>query len=280
MSPRKRNEGADTFFNRSLERALSILTAFHSDRQSLSLAHLAEAVGLPKPTIMRLCSTLIKYDFMKYDPAIMQYSLGMKLFELGNVVASSLTLRNAASTHLMQLQVRSAKTSFLAVLRNDEVVYMDKKEDATNQVRLASDTGTRRQPYFGMFGQLLMAYLPDEEVDRILARHPLTALTRKSITDPFEFRERLARAKRQGYVIEDGEAIDGVTGIAAPVRDFNGNVVAAVGVGFISTSVEDKNMHRTLLEVIKTARLISRELGYTQEDDAPEPVAEDLQEQV
>jgi IclR family KDG regulon transcriptional repressor len=278
MSPRKRNEGADTFFNRSLERALSILGAFHSDRKSLTLAQLAEAVMLPKPTIMRLCSTLIKYDFMKYDPASMQYSLGMKLFELGNVVASSLSLRNVASTHLLQLQVRSAKTAFLAVLQNDELVYIDKREDTANQVRLASDVGTRRQPFFGMFGQLLMAYLPDGEVDRVLAKHPLTALTRRSITDPFEFRERLSVVKKQGYVIEEGEAIDGVSGIAAPVRDFDGKVVAAVGVGFISSSVEDKNIRGTLLEVRKTALLISRELGYAKEDDSLKPGGEDLPE--
>ena len=201
----------------------------------------------------------------------------MKLFELGNVVASSLSLKSAASPHLLQLQVRSAKTSFLAVLQNDELVYIDKKEDLANLVRLASDVGTRRPPYFGMFGQLLLAYLPDNEVDRILAKHPLAALTRRSITDPFEFRERLAKVKEQGYVIEEGEAIDGVTGIGAPVRDHNGNVVAAVGVGFISSSVEEKNIQRTLLEVRKTAALISRELGFTNDDDSLNHVPDDSQ---
>jgi len=252
------------------------MSAFDSSRKSFTLAQLAEAVELPKPTIMRLCSTLIKYNFMKYDPSSMQYSLGMKLFELGNVVASSLSLKSVASPHLLQLQVRSAKTSFLAVLQNDEVVYIDKKEDLANLVRLASDVGTRRPPYFGMFGQLLLAYLPDGEVDRILAKHPLAALTRKSITDPFEFRERLAQIKQQGYVVEEGEAIDGVTGIGAPARDHTGTVVAAVGVGFITGSVEDKNLRRTLLEVRKTAALISRELGYTKEDAALEPDAEEI----
>ena len=121
---------------------------------------------------------------------------------------------------------------------------------------------SRRAPHFGMFGQVLMAYLPEAEVDRILARRPLVPLTRRTITDPFEFREKLARIRRGGYVVEEGEAIDGVTGIAAPVRDFRGQVIAAVGVGFISTSVEGKNVERTLTEVLKTAQLISQELGY------------------
>ena len=264
---KKENEGGDAFFNRSLERSLRILGAFRADRNRYTLAQLAEAVELPKPTVIRLCSTLIKYDFMKYDPESMHYSLGMKVFELGNVVGSSLSLRSAASPHLLQLQVRSGRTAFLGVLQNDEVIYIDKKEDATNQIRFVSEVGTRRPPYFGMFGQILLAFLPEDEVDRILARYPLTSVTRGSICDPMEFRERLGRIRRSGYIVEEGEAIEGVTGIAAPVRDAGGEVVASVGVSFISTSVEGKNLVRVLEEVLKTARAISEELGFTGEHD-------------
>jgi IclR family transcriptional regulator, KDG regulon repressor len=267
MGTEKKSESTDTFFNRSLERSLTILGAFRADRKTYTLAQLAETVGLPKPTVIRLCSTLIKYDFMKYDPESMQYSLGMKLFELGNIVGSSLSLRNAASPHLLQLQVRSGRTAFLGVLRNDEVIYLDKKEDVTNQIRFVSEMGTRRPPYFGMFGQLLLAFLPEDEVDRILARHPLTSVTRKSISDPIEFRERLKQIRGHGYIVEEGEAIEGVTGIAAPVRDSSGDVVASVGVSFISISVEGKNIVRILEEVLKTARAISQDLGYADEDD-------------
>ena len=83
MSPRKRNEGPEPYYNRSLERALSIMGAFDSNKKSFTLAQLAEAVGLPKPTIMRLCSTLIKYDFMKYDPASMRYAPGHETVRAG-----------------------------------------------------------------------------------------------------------------------------------------------------------------------------------------------------
>jgi IclR family transcriptional regulator, KDG regulon repressor len=267
MAGADKKGSADTFFNRSLERSLTILGAFRADRKTYTLAQLAETVELPKPTVIRLCSTLIKYDFMKYDPESMQYSLGMKLFELGNIVGSSLSLRNAASPHLLLLQVRSGRTAFLGVLRNDEVIYLDKKEDVTNQIRFVSEMGTRRPPYFGMFGQLLLAFLPEDEVDRILARHPLTSVTRKSISDPIEFRERLGQIRGHGYIVEEGEAIEGVTGIAAPVRDSSGGVVASVGVSFISISVEGKNIVRILEEVLKTAHAISEDLGYVDEED-------------
>jgi DNA-binding IclR family transcriptional regulator len=251
-----------SFYNRSLERALQILCSFNVETQSFSLGQLSKVVNLPKPTVFRLCSTLTKYDFLKFDHDAKQYSLGFKLFELGGVVFSSLSLRRLASPYLDELQIRTGKTIFIGVLRDDVLIYLDKKEDLRNPIRFASHIGTRRPPYFGMLGQLLMAYLSENEVDRLLEKHPLTLITRKSITDPKVFKERLRRIREQGYSVDEEEAIDGVTGVAVPVWDFTGKVVVGVGVGFISSSVETKGVARIKNELVKTAKEISRELGY------------------
>ncbi len=96
----------------------------------------------------------------------------------------------------------------------------------------------------------------------LLHELPPAAYTQKTTTDPYEFREKLARIRKQGYIIEDGEAIEGISGIAAPIYNFTGSVVAAVGVGFISSSVDATGRETLLAEVLKTARAISREMGY------------------
>lgn len=261
-SKRRKGEDGKDFFNRSLERALQIMCAFNTDKNAYTLTQLAEAVGLPKATTTRLCSTLVKYNFMKFDNESMQYSLGIKLFELGSVVYTSFSLKNIAYPYLHQLQVRSGKASFLGILDNDELVYLDKKEGMANPIRFASQVGNIRPPYFGMLGQVLMAYMPGDEVDRILEKKPLSAFTKRSITDPYEFREKLALIKKQGYAVDEGGSINGITGIAAPVHNFSGDVVAAVGVGFISSSLDDKGSEGLIAEVLKTAGLISREMGY------------------
>lgn len=250
------------FYNRSLERALQIMCAFTSERNAYTLTQLTEAVRLPKATTIRLCSTLIKYGFMKFDHASMQYSLGIKLFELGSIVYASLSLRKTASPFLQQLQIRSGKTCFLGILENDELVYLDKRESPGNPIRFASQIGRIRPPYFGMLGQVLMAALPEDEVDRILQKNPLTAHTKKTTTDPYEFREKLARIRKQGYIVEDGEAIEGISGIAAPIYNFTGSAVAAVGVSFITFSVDTKGKEALLAEVLKAADAISQEMGY------------------
>lgn len=252
------------FYNRSLERALRILCAFNADRQSLTQGQLADLVKLPRATVVRLCSTLIEFDFLRFDEQMNCYSLGLKLFELGSVVFSTFSLRRVVSPYLTQLQLKLAKTVFLGIIEDDEVAYIDKREDPRNFVRFASNIGTRRPPFFGMLGQVLMAFLPDVEVNRMLQRKPLAALTNKAITDEIRFKERLAVIRKNGFVVEDGEAIPGVAGIAAPIRDFAGRVVGAIGVGFISSSEDENGRYAIIKEVVNTAYDISQDLGNSE----------------
>jgi IclR family KDG regulon transcriptional repressor len=252
------------FFNRSLERALQILTAFSFDVRELTLGELSESLHLPKSTVYRLASTLTVYDFLRYDEGLKKYSLGLQLFKLGSIVFASFSLRKTASHHLDQLHSRLGKTVFLGIFQEDEVIYIDKRESVLNPIRFASEVGRHRPPYFGMFGQLLMAFLTDEEVDRVLEKHPLKAITRKSIIAKEEFKERLREIREQGFCVDVEEAIDGITGIAAPIRDYTGNVVAALGVGFISSSEDSQGALKIRKAVCETAKRISRNLGSPQ----------------
>jgi IclR family KDG regulon transcriptional repressor len=261
------NKGPDvaaeaSYYNRSLERALQIVSAFSTERQSMTLGGLSETLRLPKATVLRLCATLMKYDFLRHDKDSKSYSLGLKLFELGAVVFSSFSLRKVASVHLITLQSRLWKTVFLGILQDDELVYIDKKESLDNPIRFASHVGTRRPPHFGMLGQALMAYLPADETERLMKKSPLTATTRKSITDEKAFRERLRKVREQGYAIDDAETIEGITGVAVPIRDFSGKVMAAVGVSFISSSENARSTEKIIKEMRKTAHDISQEMGH------------------
>jgi len=249
-------------YNRSLERALQILCVFNRDRQTSSLTQLANILNLSKTTVLRLSLTLIKYGFLKYDQSSKQYSLGLKLFELGSVIFSSFSIRRVASPHLTRLQSKLGKTVFLGFLQNDELVYIDKKEDPGNPMRFASQIGTRRPPYFGMLGQVLMAHLPDSEVDRLLRKTPLEPFTKRSLTNEAEFKKRQRKIREEGFYVDKEEAIDGVTGIAAPVMDYTGKVIAGVGVGFISSSLDSNGTKGIIKEVCETAKKISKEMGY------------------
>ncbi len=251
--------------NKSLERALQILSTFNAEQPNFTLAELSETVGVPKATVLRLCSTLVHYDFLLLNRETRQYSLGLKLFELGSVVFASFSLRRIAAPFLINLQTKLDKTVFLGILQEGQLVYIDKKENPLNLIRFGSQIGTRRPPHFGMVGSVLMAHLPDEEVAELLKRYPLTAFTKKTITSIRLFRERLARIRLQDYYVDEGEAIEGVTGVAAPIRDFSKKVVAAVGVGFVSSSEDKSGVQRIIRETRRTADLVSRAVGWVDE---------------
>jgi IclR family transcriptional regulator, KDG regulon repressor len=248
--------------NKSLERALQILSAFNAEQPNFTLAGLCEAVRVPKATVLRLCSTLVHHDFLSFNKETRKYALGLKLFELGGVVFASFSLRRIAAPYLINLQTKLGKTVFLGILQEGQLVYIDKKENPLDLIRFGSQIGTRRPPFFGMVGSILMAHLPDEKVTELLKRYPLTALTKKTITNERRFKERLAVIRAQGYCVDEGEAIEGITGVAAPIRDSSKEVLAAVGVGFVSSSETRSGVNRIIQETQKTAALISKAMGY------------------
>ena len=256
------NRQAGGFYNRSLERALQILDAFSRERQVLTRAQLSEILGLPLPTISRLCSTLVQYGYLAKDRESKQYSLGMRLFEQGSIVFYSFSLRAAASHHLTELQKETGQTVFLGVLDNGQLLYIDKRENEGSIISFTSKIGTRRPPYWGMCGPLLMSYLPDSEIEGLLEKTPLNATTRKSITDKEKFKAWLNQIRDQGVAVDPEATFEGITGVAAPVRDSTGGVVAAVGIALMSSSLGPNGIRKIAQKVLKTAEAISGELGY------------------
>ncbi len=255
-------EREEAFYNRSLERALQIITAFSTERQRLTLGQLSESLTLPKATVFRLCATLVKCGFLRQDQERKEYCLGVKLLELGNIVASSFSLGRAASPHVARLHARVGKTVFLAVLDEGELLYIDKREDPGAAIVFTSNVGRRRPPYWGMLGFAVMAYLPQDEVESLLAKTPLTAATKKTPANKEELEALLKKVREQGYAIEDGLFIDGVAGVGAPVRDFTGKVVAAIGVGFFSSLVGPRELKKIARATVSAAEAISLEAGY------------------
>jgi IclR family transcriptional regulator, KDG regulon repressor len=253
--------------NRSLLRALRLLTSFGFEKRDMGLTELAKMSGLSKATVYRLASTLVLCRFLAYDDVSKRYSLGPTLFELGSMVSASFSIRKIAAPYLDRLYAKLGKVVFLAILQDGELLYIDKREDMTSAVRFSTEVGRRRPPHFGMLGQVLMAFLSDTEVDKLLKASPLLPLTHKSITDPMLFKRKLEKIRQEGFAVDEGEVTDITSGIAVPVRDFTGKVIAALGVGFFSSSVDFQATRELVGQAFETAAQISRDLGYSHAAD-------------
>jgi IclR family transcriptional regulator, KDG regulon repressor len=259
----KSNQSNESIYHvQALMRALDILDCFNYQNRVLSLSDVVNRTGLNKTTAKRLISNLAARGYLQLDPQSKCYQLGMRLFELGGIVFSSFSLRQAAAQPMNILQEETGATVLLGVKIEDHLVYVDKRE-GRGPLRISSDIGWRRPLHYGMLGMILMAYLEPREARRIIKKHPLELHTPLSITDEDAFSLRLGRIREEGWVLEKEEAVEDVLGVAAPVRDYSRQVVAALG---IALPMGQRRLSRPLdriIELVKGAcEDISSDLGY------------------
>ena len=145
---------------------------------------------------------------------------------------------------------------------DEHLVYVDKRE-GSGVIRISSDIGWRKPLHFGMLGMVLMDYLNPKDIKRILKKTPLELYTPYSITDEDAFIRRLEQIYKDGYIVDREEAVEGAIGIAAPIRDYTRQVIAALGVALpTSRGNQDKEVDRVVELLKKTCDDISGDLGY------------------
>lgn len=246
----------------ALERALNILDCFSFEKREQGLSEIAENTALNMTTAKRLIANLTSRGYLRQVPDSKRYQLGMRLFELGGIVFSSFSLRKVAANHLTRLQSETGATVLLGAIMDNQLVYVDKRE-GNAMIRISSDIGWRRQLHYGMLGMVLMAYLDSAHVSEILKETPLEKHTPHTITDEDAFSIRLEQIRKNGFVFEREEAVEGVIGIAAPVRDYSREVIAALGVAIpMVKSNSEKTLEKTVERVVTTSDELSSDLGY------------------
>jgi DNA-binding IclR family transcriptional regulator len=247
---------------RVLEKVVKILDLYTYREAAFTLSDISKRTGLPKTTVFRILKTFENTGFFKYDPGQEKYSLGLRFLELGGIVYSSLSVRKAAAPYMDTLSNSLKATILLGVMKDDQLLYIDKRE-MDSIIRVTSHTGLKRPPYFGMLGMTLLTYMDNKEKERLLTLYPPTKITPKTITDIRRIMKKLDEAKRKGYYMEQDEIVEGLLGIGVPIRDFSGNVVAALGATQPVFQVKEGSMENTIQQLLEASRSISKELGYT-----------------
>lgn len=229
-------------------------------RERLSLEEIAKASGYPKPTAFRILKTLERGGLLSYDAASNSYGLGLKLLELGGMVYESLSIRRAAASEMDRLSQELKATLLLGIIRDDHLLYIDKRE-SQSLIRVSSYMGLKRPPHYGMLGMVLLAFMEEKERQRLLKSYPPQKLTPATITDMEELMDRLEETRRLGYYVERGEVIEGVVGIGVPLRDFSAEVVAALGAAFLEFQLREGGLKKAVEGLLRASREISRAMG-------------------
>jgi DNA-binding IclR family transcriptional regulator len=242
-------------------KALLLLDAFTLHEPSLSLSALMERTGLPRATAFRLLATLEQCGYVVKDGV--DYSLGFKLFVLGNVVAEGLDLRRVAHAHLEALRDTTGETVQLAILDNWQIVHLDRAISNQSVAYMVSQVGTILPAYCTALGKALLAYQGEDMVDAWASTQELRRHTSTTITTADRLLEELRQIRQRGYSIDNEEREVGVRCVGAPVFDRDGTAIAAISLGApterLPRSIEGSQV---AMQVVATGLAISRELGY------------------
>jgi IclR family transcriptional regulator, KDG regulon repressor len=265
MKYKTRTPKANTYSVRAIDRAIRVLTCFSFGRQKITLRDFAQMTGLSKPTLFRILQTLKSNRFVSYDSESNCYYLGMKIFELGRICFSSMTLNGVAPRFIEAFASKSQYPVAMAILSDGEVVYIDERKGTENVHLFGTEVGSRKPPHHGSHGMLLMAYLSEEEVDRLLQEYPLIKRASGSITDPAQFKKRLREVREKDYIYEESELVEGLAAAAAPIRNHLGEVIASVGTVLPSALATPAKAQGIVRLSMQTAQAISRALGFSQD---------------
>jgi DNA-binding IclR family transcriptional regulator len=211
----------------SLSRAVRVLEAFTPDEPELSVTEVARRSGLHVATASRIVGQLAEHGLLSRGED-RRVRIGMRMWELAARASPARSLRDAAMPYLEDLHAVVGHHAQLGVLDGEDVLFLERlssRDAVINYSRIAG----RLPLHISSSGVVLLAYGPDELRERVLAG-PLERYTPATITSPDRLRATFDQVRRQGYALLAGHVHPDATGIAVPVRDALGEVVAALSV--------------------------------------------------
>ncbi|MFB3816486.1 MAG: IclR family transcriptional regulator [Candidatus Methylomirabilales bacterium] len=255
-----------THTHQSLERGLRVIEATARMGGTATLAEISRRTALPRSTAHHLLRALVDFGYLVQDGDARPYRLAPKLFRLTGRTWSPEQLAEVARPCLEDLSRRTGEGTSLAMLRSG-VVTIVAKCDPLDPVRVVQEVGTARPIHCTAVGKALSAWLPEAELEAVLARTTFERKTPRTLPTPAAFRQELARIRATGFAVDNEEHIRGIRCIAAPVRDHSGEVRAALCV----VGPKSRLPHRRLLQIRRplgaAAAALSAQLGYGSAED-------------
>jgi IclR family transcriptional regulator, pca regulon regulatory protein len=250
--------GRAPHFVQSLERGLAVIRAFDATHPALTLSDVARRTGLTRAAARRFLLTLSDLGYVHSDGKL--FALTPRVLELGYAFLSSLSLPEVAQPHLERLAAEVHESSSVCVLDREDVVYVA-RVPTSRIMRVTINVGTRFPAHATSMGRVLLAGLTSDDLDAYLETARLGRFTDRTVTSAPALRTVLDRVRTQGWAIVDQELEEGLRSVAAPIRDADGSVAAAVNVSAHASRTSVEAMRRDLVPpLLATASRIEADL--------------------
>ena len=245
----------------AVERALAMLESVAREPEGLSNAEISRELKIPKSSASYILRTLEKRGYVNRDESSAKYRVGLKILSLSRGALSGIDVREVALPIMRNLVQKTNLTCHLAILDGSEAVYIEKVEP-NGFIRMDTWVGRRMRVHATSVGKAMVAHIPQERLQKIVAEAGMEKRTPKTITNLPKLLKELEKVRAQGYAVDDEENNLEARCVGAPVFNQYGEIEASIGVSGTIHQVNAQTMPRILESLKDAARHLSMQLGY------------------
>lgn len=251
------------YFVKSVEKAFDVLLAFTPDSPKLTVSQVAARADMTRASARRFLMTLADLGYLRAEGP--NFELTARSLDIGRSFLANLSLPGVAEPHLKSLAAKLNETTSLCILDGADVVYIV-CVPSPRLLSVSISVGTRFPAWATSMGRVLLAALPEPELQSYLGSVELRRFTEHSIGSPDRLRAELEATRAKGWSMVSEELEEGLRGVAVPVRRGN-EVVAAVNVSLQTHRASADDLEKTVIPRLQeTARQIA--LDYSGRDEA------------
>ncbi len=245
----------------SVAHALDVLEEYRDETEELGVTELSKKLKLHKNNVFRILATLQSRGYIEQNRANDNYRLGIKCLELGQTFIHQRGLLKQARPILQELAAATGETSYISILRGNEVVYLDSVETSST-VRVISRVGLHMPVHATAAGKALVAYESDVDLRKLFSGE-LPSFTKTTRTDVDVFVHEIAHVRELGYATDLEEFEEGLRCIGAPIRDYTRKVVGAISVSGPANRLSDERIATSIgPELDRAGKALSARLGF------------------
>jgi DNA-binding IclR family transcriptional regulator len=245
----------------NLERALRILELLGENPAGLTVAQITEKLKVSRNSIFRITSTLLDYKYISKDEDTKIFQLTQKLLTMGYAAIGDSTLIEKSLRHMRNLRDLFGETVPLGILHGTEGLVIE-EVSGTHSFRFVLEPGRKFHLHTSAPGKAIIAFLPEEEKERLISKIEFHKYNERTINNADEFRTRLEEVRIKGFSIDKAEEIEGMHCVGAPVFNRQGYPIAAIWITGPSIRLEKSKLELIGPKVKMHADCISQSLGY------------------
>lgn len=245
----------------SVKKALQILRLFTPDRPEWGITEVSSSLGLSKSTTHRLMATLTNRGYLEKNLENDRYQLGLALLTLSGVLMTHHDIYRESIPLLNRLVEQLGEAAHIGILEDRDIVYLHKVE-SRHPVRLLSHIGKKNPAHCSSAGKAILAYQTEENILEFLQGNPLAPYGPNTITDADAFLKDLQLVCQNGYSLAVEELHAGVASLAVPVRDYTGEVTAALNIVGPTERMTNDVIPMCIDKLKQAAAELSKKLGY------------------